>query len=74
MRDNHFQNKFPSRISSYNTLELAVLSKSKKFLSQPVIEQILDRFYQDGELIVKRNNDLINESIVQSLLDVNSIF
>jgi hypothetical protein len=73
MRDDHFQNKFPSRISSYNTLELAVLSKSKKFLSQPVIEQILDRFY-DGELIVKRNNDLINESIVQSLLDVNSMF
>lgn len=73
MRDDHFQNKFPSRISSYNTLELAVLSKSKKFLSQPVIEQILDRFY-DGELIVKRNNDLINDSIVQSLLDVNSMF
>lgn len=73
MRDDHFQNKFPSRISSYNTLELAVLSKSKKFLSQPVIEQILDRFYE-GELIVKRNNDLINESIVQSLLDVNSMF
>lgn len=73
MRDDHFQDKFPSRISSYNTLELAVLSKSKKFLSQPVIEQILDRFYE-GELIVKRNNDLINESIVQSLLDVNSMF
>lgn len=73
MRDDHFQNKFPSRISSYNTLELAVLSKSKKFLSQPVIEQILDRFYE-GELIVKRNNDIINESIVQSLLDVNSMF
>lgn len=37
---------------SFNTLELSVLSKSKKFLSQPVIVRILDRFY-NGELIFK---------------------
>lgn len=73
MRDDYYISKSPLPISSYDTLELAVLSKSKKFLSQPVVEQILDRFY-DGELIVKRNNDSINESIVQSLLDVNTMF
>ncbi|ODV82448.1 uncharacterized protein CANTADRAFT_39222, partial [Suhomyces tanzawaensis NRRL Y-17324] len=36
----------------FNTLELSVLSKSKKFLSQPVIVRALDKFY-NGELILK---------------------
>lgn len=44
---------------SFNTLELSVLSKSKKFLSQPIIIRIMDRFY-NGELILKPNRDQDN--------------
>lgn len=40
---------------NFNTLELCVLSDSKKFLSQPIIVRILERFY-NGELI--NNEDL----------------
>lgn len=40
----------------FNTLELAILSKSKKFLSQPIIVSTLDRFY-NGELIIKDYHD-----------------
>lgn len=36
----------------FNTLELSILAKAKKFLSQPVVIQILDRIY-NGELIIK---------------------
>lgn len=43
------------KTEKFNTLELAVLTKSKKFLSQPVIVDILDRFY-NGDLIVKNYN------------------
>lgn len=35
---------------NFNTLELCVLSNAKKFLSQPIIVRILERFY-NGELI-----------------------
>ena len=35
---------------NFNTLELSVLCNAKKFLSQPIIVRILERFY-NGELI-----------------------
>lgn len=55
--------------TKFNTLELAVLSKSKKFLSQPIIVQILNRFY-NGELIIKDYNDNgITDYDPQSILD-----
>lgn len=38
-------------LDNFNTLELCVLSKSKKFLSQPVVVQILDRIY-NGEIVI----------------------
>ncbi|KAI5952386.1 hypothetical protein KGF54_003253 [Candida jiufengensis] len=51
----------PNLISShhkfnFNTLELCVLSKSKNFLSQPIIVQILNRFY-NGDLIYDDYDD-----------------
>lgn len=48
--------KHTKHLDCFNTLELSILSKSKKFLSQPVIVQILDRIY-NGELIVTNQND-----------------
>lgn len=55
--------------TNFNTLELAVLSKAKKFLSQPVIVQILNRFY-NGELIIKDYNDNgITDYDPQSIID-----
>lgn len=42
----------PSKRHRFNTLELSVLSKAKKFLTQPVVIRILDRFY-NGELIFR---------------------
>ncbi|KAI3406113.2 hypothetical protein KGF56_000954 [Candida oxycetoniae] len=42
--------KINSSEVAINTLELCVLSKSKNFLSQPIIVRILNRFYK-GELI-----------------------
>lgn len=44
--------KHTKHLDCFNTLELSILSKSKKFLSQPVVVQILDRIY-NGELIIK---------------------
>lgn len=44
--------KNTKHLDSFNTLELSVLSKSKRLLSQPVIVSILDRIY-NGELIVR---------------------
>ncbi|KAI5965253.1 uncharacterized protein KGF55_001473 [Candida pseudojiufengensis] len=41
----------------YNTLELCILSKSKSFLSQPIIVQILNKFY---------NGDLIHDDVSQN--------
>ena len=40
---------------NFNTLELSVLCNAKKFLSQPIIVRILERFY-NGELI---NNEVV---------------
>lgn len=50
--EEHEQLKNTKHLDSFNTLELSILSKSKKFLSQPVIVGILDRVY-NGELIVR---------------------
>lgn len=55
MRHQHEENellKHTKHLDCFNTLELSILSKSKKFLSQPVVVQILDRIY-NGELIIK---------------------
>ncbi|WLF79709.1 hypothetical protein PVL30_003473 [Lodderomyces elongisporus] len=43
-----------SRGTRINTLELCVVSKSKLFLSQPIIVQILDRFY-NGKFVPIEN-------------------
>lgn len=43
--------KDTKHLDSFNTIELSVLTKSKKFLSQPVIIHIMERIY-NGELIV----------------------
>lgn len=58
------QLKQRKHLQSFNTLELSILSKSKKFLSQPAVVQILDRVY-NGELMM---NELC-EAISRSLLD-----
>lgn len=55
---------------TYNTLEVAVLAKSKKFLSQPIIEQILDKFY-NGDLVLKKKNSTVNSTILLSLMEQN---
>lgn len=44
--------KNTKHLDCFNTLELSILAKAKKFLSQPVVIQILDRIY-NGELIIK---------------------
>lgn len=58
------------KTKNFNTLELAILTKSKKFLSQPVIVDILDRFY-NGDLIVKNYNchtdETSSEEVVHQL-------
>lgn len=43
--------KDTKHLDSFNTLELSVLTKSKKFLSQPVIVHIMEQIY-NGELII----------------------
>ncbi|GEQ66469.1 hypothetical protein JCM33374_g132 [Metschnikowia sp. JCM 33374] len=53
--EEHVQLKHTKHLDSFNTLELSILSKSKKFLIQPVIIGILDRIY-NGELIMKDKN------------------
>ncbi|OBA23691.1 hypothetical protein METBIDRAFT_18801, partial [Metschnikowia bicuspidata var. bicuspidata NRRL YB-4993] len=53
--EEHVQLKHTKHLDSFNTLELSILSKSKKFLVQPVIIGILDRIY-NGELIMKDKN------------------
>lgn len=52
--------KHTKHLDCFNTLELSILSKSKKFLSQPVVVQILDRIY-NGELIIKDHQSLISD-------------
>lgn len=53
--EEHVQLKNTKHLDSFNTLELSILSKSKKFLVQPVIIGILDRIY-NGELIMKEKH------------------
>lgn len=55
------------KTEKFNTLELAVLTKSKKFLSQPIIVDILDKFY-NGDLIVKNYNCHSDESLTEELV------
>lgn len=52
----------------FNTLELSVLTKSKRFLSQPIMKRILDRFY-DGELIIKISDVVEDAFEEEQLLD-----
>ncbi|KAK6204287.1 putative cation channel family transporter [Scheffersomyces amazonensis] len=51
----------PMNSDNFNTLELGVLSNSKRFLSQPIIVRILDRFYK-GELIDISDNNSVGNS------------
>lgn len=72
MRHHYEENallKHTKHLDCFNTLELSILSKSKKFLSQPVIVQILDRIY-NGELIVKDQQEELSN--IQSALDYES--
>ncbi|CUM66850.1 uncharacterized protein PRCAT00004534001 [Priceomyces carsonii] len=57
---------------SFNTLELSVLTKSKKFLSQPIIIQTLDKFY-NGELLMKKSRGSYFDSEESTLLDTNVV-
>lgn len=42
---------FINPLKQFNTIELAILTKSKKFLSQPIIIKIFEKFY-NGDLII----------------------
>ncbi|KAK6464996.1 hypothetical protein DFJ63DRAFT_332439 [Scheffersomyces coipomensis] len=55
----------PMKNHDFNTLQLSVLSKSKRFLSQPIIVRILDRFF-NGELI-----DNTDEALLKNEVDDN---
>lgn len=58
---------FPSNLRElFNTLELSIISKAYKFLSQPVIVKIVNRFY-NGELIF-RSDDASMDSEFKQLL------
>lgn len=48
--DNHIL-RDTKHLDTFNTLELSVLTKSKKFLSQPVVVHILEKIY-NGEVLV----------------------
>lgn len=61
------QLKNTKHLQCFNTLELSILSKSKKFLSQPVVIQILDRIYS-GELVMNEHNEAMSGSIWDLLL------
>lgn len=55
MRHHYEENKLlkhTKHLDCFNTLELSILSKLKRFLAQPVVVQILERIY-NGELIIK---------------------
>lgn len=58
------QLKNTKHLRCFNTLELSILSKSKKFLSQPAVVQILDRIYS-GELMMNEHQ----EATASNLLD-----
>lgn len=55
-------------VKRFNTLELAVLTKSMKFLNQPSIIHVLDKFY-NGELVVKMRNKAVDDNILRTLLE-----
>lgn len=76
MKNTYFWDKFhhEANLSNYykpffNTIELSILSKSKKFLSQPIVVHILDRFY-NGELIIKDygNDGFYDEGAIELAL------
>ncbi|KAF5209162.1 hypothetical protein E0198_004438 [Clavispora lusitaniae] len=50
--EQHHLLKNTKHLVCFNTLELSILAKAKKFLSQPVVIHILDRIY-NGDLIIK---------------------
>lgn len=56
--------KHTKHLDCFNTLELSILSKSKKFLSQPVVVQMLDRIY-NGELIIRGHQHTLDAGWIQ---------
>lgn len=58
--------KNSKHLQCFNTLELSILSKSKKFLSQPAVVQILDRIYS-GELMMNEQQEAMSESFLDFL-------
>lgn len=58
--------KHTKHLQCFNTLELSILSKSKKFLSQPAVVQILDRIYS-GELMMNEQQEAMSGSILDFL-------
>lgn len=73
MRHHYEENellKHTKHLDCFNTLELSILSKSKKFLSQPVVVQILDRIY-NGELIIKDHQNPTDASWIHLMTSRN---
>lgn len=64
LHEKNEQLKNTKHLRCFSTLELSILSKSKKFLSQPAVVQILDRIYS-GELMMNENQ----EGSVSTILD-----
>lgn len=67
MRHHYEENeilKHTKHLDCFNTLELSILSKAKKFLSQPVVVQILDRIY-NGELIIRGHHHPLDAGLIQ---------
>lgn len=62
LHEEHEQLKNTKHLQCFNTLELSILSKSKKFLSQPAVVQILDRIYS-GELMLNEHWEAMSGSI-----------
>lgn len=60
----------PVKGTPLNVIELTILSKLKKFLSQPIIVHILDKFYK-GNLVIKqyKNENEENGLLIDNVVD-----
>ncbi|CAK7893185.1 hypothetical protein CAAN3_01S13498 [[Candida] anglica] len=57
----------------FNTLELSILSKSKKFLSQPIIIQTMDKIYNGDITIKTHDQENLNNDSEQQLLSSDNV-